>query len=192
MKTSINTRWLVTFGMVIALGSNVAFARGVNRKVSAENTEVANLTNTSDQLSFSGQSFALGYTVGGPMTATVYSLTAMYKLSEKDLLQPFFVIPGTNPFQISSAMAYKRTLASGQNSSFHVGAGLGVGSIASNRATGGNSFYFSASAIAGLAFRFSGTPNIQIHVDGGPCFQTGDGTSNFTVDLLSASVVYWF
>jgi hypothetical protein len=184
MKMS-DMRRLVILVMALTFISTSAFARGINRRISGENPDATNAisaeTQRLDQSHSRSPVFALGYTVGG-----------MIRLSEKDFLQPFLVIPGTSPFQISSAIAYKRLIASSPNAGFHIGAGLGFGSVPSAAIAGGSSFNFTAGAITGLVFRFAGTPNIQIHVDGGPCFQTAGGTSNFTFDLLSASAVYWF
>jgi len=195
MKMS-NIRQVVMMMTALSLISASAFARGGNRRLSGEISEssAASVLDTQkpDQLPLRSQAFALGYTVGGPLTSTLYSLTAMLKLTERDLLQPFLVIPGTSPFQISSAIAYKRTIASSPNAGFHIGAGVGFGAVPSGRVAEGSTFNFTASALTGLAFKFAGTPNIQVHIDGGPCFQTAGGASNFTFDLLSASAVYWF
>lgn len=195
MKTT-KIRRLAMLIAALSLISTSAFARGANRRISGENPGTSSTNDpdgqNSDQSSLNPKTFALGYTVGGPLTSTISSLTGMFKLSEKDLLQPFLVIPATGPFQISSAIAYKRTIAASPNAGFHIGAGLGFGAVPSGRIAGGSTFNFTASAITGLAFRFAGTPNIQLHVDGGPCFQTAGGNSNFTFDLLSASAVYWF
>lgn len=144
--------------------------------------------------------YAVGFsTVQNAVPGSTAAITGMIQLTPVDTFQAFFTIPSTSPFEIGGAGLYKRTIASSKGAGFHVGGGLGLGSI-SGKAAGGNFFSMNLSVIGGFHFELPGIPHVVAHLDGGPAFSlvTTDPstTTNFQVGALSAalgaSIVYLF
>ena len=133
--------------------------------------------------------------IGGFASAT--SITGITSLTNVDLIQAFFSIPQTSPFNIGAMGLYKRIIMESQNAGLHVGGGLGLASV--NTGIEG-SFALSLTAIGGIHFRLPGIPQLEAHLDGGPTFYSVTTsprtTNNFLVSALSPalglSVLYLF
>jgi len=139
------------------------------------------------------------------------AFTGIMELDSKNLIQAYFAVPSSSPFQFSLAGAYKHTLAEHGSAGLHVGGGLGFGITSKSAAalignslaeafggTGSSSatdFYVSFAGIGGIHMPFPGTSNVMIHFDAGPVLHIQSGANDFNIGalsgLLGASIVYY-
>lgn len=138
-----------------------------------------------------GTEFSVGYSAILRATGADSSGTLLMRLTPVDALQFHLSVPSTSPFQFTVVSQYKRTITQSQNAGFHIGGGLGLGSL---RVGVENGFALSVNGLAGIHFRLADAPKVQFHVDGGPVLSVIDGDANFTIGALSGllglSIIY--
>ncbi len=100
-----------------------------------------------------------------------------------------FAVQNTSPFTFNIGGLYKHKLSHGGNSGFHVGGGLGLGTVAST-------FGFSVAGVAGIHYNLPGTTDLVLHVDAGPVLTIIDGSATFALSpfsgIFGATLVYMF
>ena len=137
------------------------------------------------------------------------SITGILHFTSLDALQLLAGISQTNGgFGFGVGGLYKRTVLGNESAGFHIGGGLGLGTVGGlGAAANGSStsFAMNIAALAGVHFDVPGT-QVAIHLDGGPVFslisvsgQNGVGgttVTNFAMgplsSILGASAVYQF
>lgn len=139
------------------------------------------------------QTFPWGFGVATApaVTETTTAVTAYIHLDERQVVQAYFGIERTNPFNFGVGALYKRIVAGNQAGGLHIGGGGGVGS----RATP-STFFFRLTGVAGIHFELPGIRNVLIQADAGPSFLASSGNNSFSVGalspLLGLSLVYLF
>ena len=185
-----NKKTALLVGLTILSMSSVSLAKDRHSKSTQESHSVSYHQAASSSSSSKNLGFGFSTLTG---VGTTPSLTASLDLTEMDQVQGLFSINTTNPFQFSVGAMYKRTVAGGQETGFHLGAGFNIGNPATL-------FAFNLQALAGFHFSIPGLSQVRIHMDGGPAFLFTNtplvSTTQFSLTSLSAalgaSVIYIF
>lgn len=189
--------------------SSVALAKEKGSRKSSSYSDESSITyrRSEPESSSHSERFALGFSTfqsGLPAGATYFngtSLTGIWELDRLNMIQIFFAIPRTSPFNIGGSAFFKHSLVEHQTSGFHVGAGIGMASINGTGGVAGANFAMSFSAIGGFHFELPGVPHVLVHLDGGatyyfvntsPSTSTNDFNLNALSPALGASVLYAF
>lgn len=198
MKT--NTFTLIC-GAVLLLTVQVAAAAPKTVATTVKTTSAAPARTGSDTR------FGFGYSLVSELTGGASSaVTAILELSDKQALQFHLALPSSSPFEFAVVGQFKQTITESQNAGFHVGGGLGLGSVSTGSTTtivagvpvvtSSSGFLLSINALAGIHYKFSDAPNLRFHFDGGPTFTSTDGEADFSIGAASswfgASVLYMF
>ncbi len=113
----------------------------------------------------------------------VPSLTALFTVSEKTILQTYAQVVSTTPgFNFGLGANLKLTVAGDQDTGFHVGGGAGFGT------TGGaaETFFVNINGIMGLHFHWA--KRVVVHIDGGLSLNLTPAPVSFT---LGGNSITW-
>jgi len=171
-----------------------------HRRTEESSIEYSQSATESTYSTSKGLRVGLGFsTVQNSLPGSTAALTGIFDFDRSNMLQAFFSIPSTSPFNIAGVVLYKRTIAESRGAGFHLGGGFGLASVNDGGVAGAN-FAMNVAAVAGFHFELPGVPHVNVHLDGGPSFNlinTSPSTyTNFQVGALSpalgASVMYIF
>ena len=185
----------VLAGVSLLLTGNTSFAKTHKHSSTDETIKYSQAATEADE----GGRFGLGFSTIGFNGLQNSSFTGVYTMNRDDLLQGFFSIPQTTPFNMGGAVLFKHTLVSSSNAGFHVGGGFGLASINNGGFSGAN-LGLNFALVAGFHFELPGVPHVVVHLDGGPNFSlintNPNSQTNFSMTALSpalgASVLYLF
>ena len=142
--------------------------------------------------------FGFGFSTIGFTGINGPSLTGLYDLNADDVLQGFFSVPQTSPFEMGFALLFKHTTLKSQTSGFHLGGGIGLSNL-TNVGLASSYMGMNFTLVAGFHFEIPGVPSVVVHLDGGPSYQvlnTNPSQTSLQIGPLSAalgaSILYHF
>lgn len=153
--------------------------------------ETSAVTTSDSHMNWHSQEWAFGYSsIGLGPFATSGAATLALQLNHTDTVYGLVAIPSTSPFSIFADVRFKHTILGTQHLGFHLGGGVGLGSINST-------FALMFEGLAGI--HMTVMDRVVLAFDGGPSFSlittSPNSTSNFmigTAPYLGASVLYMF
>ena len=195
---------LVGMTLCLALSIPSAFAKDTKKKAHAI-TAVADddsivETQAAEHHYSSSHTFGIGIMTGGlyPFvtpagTISGSALAAEFNVSSADNIQPFMGIESTNNFTWQLGAIYRHTLLHTENSGFHLGGTVALGTNANAAPTQGNpqahvAFNAAFGPVAGFHFSVPSVSNIVFFFDGGMLISINDGTANFAMQGLSPTL----
>lgn len=130
-----------------------------------------------------GARWGLGVSTATAVTFTNTAFSAIHEFSPSSALHLFLAIERTSPaFVFGTGALYKYNIAGDNRGGFHIGGGLGLGTILAGAT---NVFGISIGGVAGPHFTVPGVDRLLISADAGVGVSIIDGSANFALGGLS-------